>query len=75
LGVNLSDVIKNAAPVFQNVQLSVFGRNLFTWTKTDFVRHFDPEVMTFAGGSYIRGFETGQLPGTATFGFNLKVGL
>ncbi len=75
LGVNLSDVIKNTAPVFQNVQLSVFGRNLFTWTKTDFVRHFDPEVMTFAGGSYIRGFETGQLPGTATFGFNLKVGL
>jgi len=75
LGVDLGKVLNKSVPAFQDVQLSVFARNLFTWTKTDFVRHFDPEVMTFTGGSYIRGFETGQLPGTATFGFNLKVGL
>jgi len=53
--------------------LSVFGRNLATWTKTDFVRHFDPEVLTFTGSSYLPGFEIGQLPGAATFGFNLGV--
>jgi len=75
LGIDLGNVLQKSVPAFQNAQLSVFARNLFTWTKTDFVRHFDPEVMTFAGGSYIRGFETGQMPGTATFGFNLKIGL
>lgn len=75
LGIDLGDVLKKSVPAFENIQLSVFARNLYTWTKTDFVRHFDPEVMTFTGGSYVRGFETGQMPGTATFGFNLRVGL
>lgn len=75
LGIDLGDALKNVIPAFESAHLSVFARNLFTWTKTDFVRHFDPEVLTFTGGSYIRGFETGQMPGTATYGFNLKIGL
>ena len=54
-----------------NTYFSIFGRNLWTWTKENFVRHFDPEVLTFNGSSYVRGFEVGQLPGAGTFGFNL----
>jgi len=73
IGTDLKNLFKGVP--FTRVHLSVFGRNLATWTKTDFVRHFDPEVLTFTGSSYLRGFETGQLPGTGVFGFNLKIGL
>ena len=71
IGVDLASYFSNAN--IQGLRLSVFGRNLATWTKTDFVRHFDPEVLTFTGSSYLPGFEIGQLPGAATFGFNLGV--
>ena len=60
---------------FESLSVSFFGRNLWVWSKEDFLRHFDPEVLTFNGGSYVRGFETGQLPGTATYGFNIKIGI
>ena len=73
IGTDLKNLFPNVP--FTRVHLSVFGRNLATWTKNDFVRHFDPEVLTFTGSSYLRGFETGQMPGTGIFGFNLKVGL
>ncbi len=55
------------------LRLSLFARNLATWTKDDFVRHFDPEVLSFNGSSNVPGFEIGQLPGAATYGFNLGV--
>ncbi len=71
IGVDLAPYINTDN--IQGLKLSVFGRNLATWTKTDFVRHFDPEVLSFTGSSYVPGFEIGQLPGAATFGFNLGV--
>jgi len=71
LGVDLNSYFKNSP--FQKITFSLFGRNLATWTKDNFVRHFDPEVSSFNGSGFVPGFEIGQLPGAATYGFNLKV--
>ncbi|MGB0880566.1 MAG: SusC/RagA family TonB-linked outer membrane protein [Polaribacter sp.] len=71
LGVDLMPYMKNLP--FEKINLSIFGRNLATWTKDNFVRHFDPEVLSFNGSSHVPGFEIGQLPGAATYGFNLNV--
>lgn len=71
LGVDLAEYFKNTK--LEGLNLSVFARNIATWTKDDFVRHFDPEVLSFNGSSYVPGFEIGQLPGAATYGFNLGV--
>ncbi len=72
LGVDLKEYFN--AKNLGELKLSLFARNLATWTKTDFVRHFDPEVLSFNGSSYVPGFEIGQLPGAATYGFNLGIG-
>lgn len=71
LGVDLKPYFKNS--FFEKISLSVFGRNLAVWTKEDFARHFDPEVLSFTGSGFLPGFEIGQLPGAATYGFNLNV--
>lgn len=71
LGVDLTEYFKSTK--LGALRLSLFARNLATWTKTDFVRHFDPEVLSFSGSSYVPGFEIGQLPGAATYGFNLGI--
>lgn len=71
LGADLMPYLKNTA--FQKISLSIFARNLATWTKESFARHFDPEVSTFNGSSFVPGFEVGQLPGAATYGFNLNM--
>ena len=70
-GADLTEYFKNTK--LEGLTLSVFARNLATWTKDDFVRHFDPEVLSFNGSSYVPGFEIGQLPGAATYGFNLGI--
>jgi TonB-linked SusC/RagA family outer membrane protein len=71
LGVDLGEYINSAK--IEGLNLSIFARNLATWTKDDFVRHFDPEVLSFNGSSSTPGFEIGQLPGAATYGFNLGI--
>jgi TonB-linked SusC/RagA family outer membrane protein len=71
LGVDLKTYFENS--FFEKISLSVFGRNLAVWTKEDFARHFDPEVLSFTGSGFLPGFEIGQLPGAATYGFNLNV--
>jgi len=71
LGIDLKPYFKNSP--FEKISFSLFGRNLATWTKDSFVRHFDPEVLSFNGSSFVPGFEIGQLPGAATYGFNLNV--
>ncbi|MGK0363278.1 MAG: ferric enterobactin receptor [Saprospiraceae bacterium] len=71
LGVDLTEYFKNTK--LGKLNLSLFARNLATWTKEDFVRHFDPEVLSFNGSTYVPGFEIGQLPGAATYGFNLGI--
>ena len=68
---DLSELVKNTK--LEGLNLSVFARNLATWTKEDFARHFDPEVLSFNGSSSTPGFEIGQLPGAATYGFNLGI--
>jgi TonB-linked SusC/RagA family outer membrane protein len=71
LGVDLKPYCKNLP--FETIKFSLFGRNLGTWTKDNFVRHFNPQVSSFSGSSFVPGFEIGQLPGAATYGFNLNV--
>ena len=71
LGVDLTEYFTNMK--LESLNLSIFARNLATWTKDEFARHFDPEVLSFNGSSYVPGFEIGQLPGAATYGFNLGV--
>ena len=71
LGVDLKPYFENL-PV-EKIKLSLFGRNLATWTKDNFVRHFNPQVSSFTGSSFVPGFEIGQLPGAATYGLNLNV--
>ena len=70
LGIDLKSILKNSS--IENLNVSIFGRNLATWTKDNFVRHFDPEVSTFYGSSFRPGFEVGQLPGAGTYGINIK---
>jgi len=58
----------------KGASLSVFGRNLAVWAKSDALRHWDPEIVTNNGGGVILpGVETAQLPGTRTFGVNMKL--
>ena len=71
IGIDLKPYFKNSP--FEKLSFSLFGRNLATWTKDNFARHFDPEVLSFNGSSFVPGFEIGQLPGAATYGFNLNV--
>jgi TonB-linked SusC/RagA family outer membrane protein len=73
LGVNLKPYLKKLP--FTQVNLSVFGRNLFTVTKDRALRHFNPESFAFNSGTLVPGFEAGQLPNTRTYGINLSVGL
>ncbi|MDC3253367.1 TonB-dependent receptor [bacterium] len=71
LGIDLKPYFKNTP--LEKIKLSLFGRNLATWTKDNFVRHFNPQVSSFTGSSFRPGFEIGQLPGAATYGLNLNV--
>jgi hypothetical protein len=72
LGVDLKPYLRMIP--FTRVNLSVFGRNLFTVTKDRALRHFNPESFAFNSGTLVPGFEAGQLPNTRTYGFNLSVG-
>jgi TonB-linked SusC/RagA family outer membrane protein len=53
-----------------DLSLSVFGRNLWMWTKFPL---FDPEVATLNNGSITPGAEVGQLPTSRTVGIQLNV--
>jgi TonB-linked SusC/RagA family outer membrane protein len=72
VGVNLKPYLPMLP--FQRLDLSFFGRNLFTVTKDRALRHFNPESFAFNSGALVPGFEAGQLPNTRTYGFNLSVG-
>ncbi|MEM0939783.1 MAG: SusC/RagA family TonB-linked outer membrane protein [Bacteroidota bacterium] len=71
LGIDLTPWVYNL-PI-ETMHLSFFGRNLWIHTKDDFLRHFDPEALTMAGGTLVPGFEVGQFPNPRVFGANLKV--
>lgn len=52
------------------LSLAIFGRDLKTFTDFPF---FDPEASTMNGDVIIQGMETGQMPSTASYGFNIKL--
>jgi len=54
----------------ESLTLTVYGRDLKTFT--DFPI-YDPEAATMNGSVIVPGMETGQMPSTASYGFNLKV--
>ncbi|MEM1214323.1 MAG: SusC/RagA family TonB-linked outer membrane protein [Bacteroidota bacterium] len=72
IGVDLKPMFPNL-PV-QNLNLSLFGRNLWIKTKSEHLRHYDPEALALYGGTLLPGFEVGQLPNPRTYGVNLRVG-
>jgi outer membrane receptor protein involved in Fe transport len=72
LGADLKPWLKRLP--FESLRVSAFGRNLWTKTKSSFLRHFDPESLAFSGASLLPGFIVGQLPSPQTYGLNLSVG-
>ncbi|MEM9846424.1 MAG: SusC/RagA family TonB-linked outer membrane protein [Bacteroidota bacterium] len=72
LGIDLKPFINGLA--VEKLYLGIFGRNLLIQTRDEGLRHFDPESMALFGGTFVPGFEAGQLPNPRTYGFNLKIG-
>ena len=72
VGVNLKNYFPKL-PIAR-ADISIFGRNLYTWTKDSFINQINPEAFAFNGGTLVPGFEAGQLPNTRTYGFNLTLG-
>ena len=54
----------------KSMTLSIVGRNLALWTENP---HFDPETISFNGGTIIPGVEDMATPSTRSFGFNVNV--
>ena len=54
----------------KGLSLSVYGRNLDCWSKFP---GWDPEGAFMRGASVVPGFEMLQMPGTATFGGNVRI--
>ncbi|MDN5204958.1 SusC/RagA family TonB-linked outer membrane protein [Fulvivirgaceae bacterium BMA10] len=54
---------------FKDVNLSVVGRNLALWTENP---HFDPESISFNGGTIVPGVEDMATPTSRSVGFNLS---
>lgn len=55
--------------VIQDLSLSVYGRDLFVWSKYP---GYDPEVASLNGSSIQPGYETAQMPSTRTMGATIK---
>jgi len=60
---------------FTKLTVSIFGRNLYTHTKSKELRHFDPESFMIDNGNLVPGIESGQLPTPSTYGINVSIGL
>lgn len=69
IGYNLPQkFLKNT--FIQSINLSLVGRNLALWTENP---HFDPETISFDGGTIVPGVEDMSLPSARSYGFNLNV--
>ncbi len=55
---------------FHSITISAVGRNLALWTENP---HFDPETLSFNGGTIIPGVEDMATPSSKSYGFNLNV--
>ncbi|WP_306353613.1 SusC/RagA family TonB-linked outer membrane protein [Flavobacterium sp. '19STA2R22 D10 B1'] len=54
---------------FDGIQISAYGRNLFTWG-LDW-KGMDPEMASYGSGN-VQGIEGGSLPSTRTYGMNVQ---
>lgn len=69
LGYNIPEkLLQNT--FINSMTLSIVGRNLALWTENP---HFDPETISFNGGTIIPGVEDMATPSTRSFGFNVNV--
>lgn len=69
LGYNIPSKLLSKTP-FQAITFSIVGRNLALWTEND---HFDPETLSFNGGTVVPGVEDMATPSSRSYGFNLNV--
>ncbi len=56
--------------VIQGLSISVFGNNLFCWSKFP---GFDPEAVSMRGAALSPGFDLLQMPGTASYGGSISI--
>ncbi len=69
LGYNFPQkLLKNT--FIRTMTLSLVGRNLALWTENP---HFDPETISFNGGTIVPGVEDMALPSSRSYGLNLNV--
>ncbi len=69
LGYNFpSKMLKNT--FIRTLNLSLVGRNLALWTENP---HFDPETLSFSGGTIVPGVEDMATPSSRSVGFNINV--
>ena len=69
LGYSIPKSLYPNLPV-QSITISAVGRNLALWTENP---HFDPEVLSFNGGTIVPGVEDMATPSSRSMGFNLNV--
>jgi hypothetical protein len=68
LSYSFDSKLLNKTP-FGKINIGIYGRNLFMWTKNPYV---DPEV-NVAGFTNVEGYEEGQVPSLRSFGGSLSV--
>ena len=56
--------------VIQGLSISVFGNNLYCWSKFP---GFDPEAVSMRGAALSPGFDLLQMPGTAVYGGSISI--
>lgn len=69
LGYSFPRSILGNLPI-QSLTFSVVGRNLALWTENP---HFDPETLSFNGGTIVPGVEDMATPSSRSIGFNLNI--
>ncbi|MDN5213727.1 SusC/RagA family TonB-linked outer membrane protein [Fulvivirgaceae bacterium BMA12] len=69
LGYSLPQTLIERTP-FKALTISVVGRNLALWTENP---HFDPETLSFNGGTIVPGVEDMATPSSRSMGFNLNI--
>ncbi len=68
LGYTLPNKMMGGLP-FRDVTFSIVGRNLALWTEQS---HFDPEAISFNGGTIVPGVEDMATPSSRSIGFNIN---
>ncbi len=69
LSYNLPQSLLRKLPI-RTATIAVVGRNLALWTENP---HFDPETLSFNGGTIVPGVEDMATPTSRSMGFNLNL--